>query len=228
MSSGPRVLALSIEGSVNSTPPATERPTVGPMDAIPYQASRAGDGLRIDDGELVAEHRGVILARSGPVNDDLPGLLDAYAPVALFPSLSFSHSSTEPRLIRIDINDALTGPGESAGSVSVGPLRAPWQARQVIAPRSMREATDRRLWPVARPPRPAMVWAFNVPSQVCPDPVLRRRIALAIETLLLDIASGRPALLPLSLRLSPRFSAAEPPPGPADVVLYQDLPDRDD
>lgn len=198
------------------------------MDVIPYRASHAGHGLRIDARELVAERGGIVLGRSGPVNDDLAGLLDAYAPVVLFPALTFSHSSPEAQDIRIDINDALTASGESAGSLWVGSLRAPWQARRVIAPRAMREAVDRRLWPVARPQRPAMVWAFNIPAQVCSDPVLRRRIALVIEGLLLDIESGRPVSLPLSIRRSPRFSNSEPPPGPADVALYHDLPDRDD
>lgn len=188
------------------------------MTHVLVQSLRAGEGISFEEGLLVAHAGGVPVAQAAA---DSPVFEDAGL-VALFPQLSFSHSAPATRDYLIDLDLRATSGRRAEGVIVCEGRRYPWSAERVADP--IFAARPAEPAAAGMPAQAARGWAYRLPGQLTgDDPVLERRLGLAVVSILADLSSGREDRLPRQVRISNVFSAQVPPPAFADAPALDSL-----
>lgn len=183
-----------------------------------------GEGIAWDQGELAAFAGGVKVAGTDWESAEFT---DADL-VALFPALTFSHGAPHTGEYLISLNAQTASGRRVEGTIKVtdpdtgAERRYPWLAERVASPvfRDHRGAQGES----AVAEHAIRGWAYRIPGQLTgDDPVLERRLGLAIIGILSDLGSGRDARLPVRKRISNVFSAASPAPSPELAPALDEL-----
>lgn len=181
----------------------------------------AGEGLAVIDGNLVAYAGGAEVGRSRDWAElEMP---DDQTLAERFPDLTFSHGAPLVRTYAIDLLDPMMVARRAEGVITCEGRRYPWVAEMVADPVFMTRTVPASL-SAGLPHQAVRGWACRVPGQLTgDDPVLTRRIYLALTALLVDLASGRPVTLPTTRVISNVFSVLEPPVSPEIAPALDDL-----
>jgi hypothetical protein len=181
---------------------------------VRYQELIDGEGLAFVGNVLSAYKGGVIVAENEVAEHvSLRELMLEYLVLALLPKAVFSHS--QPKEFDVEITlSVLALPGENTGTITINGEDEMWVARRNAHPDF--RCTDKvvlegRPWAKADN-SDGWGWEFLLPAfwQTYPDLLVPKRLALALEAFLDDIASGRELPNPYRRHFNNLFSAASP------------------
>lgn len=179
---------------------------------VPYKAYDGNEGLQVKDNTLFAWVDSKRVAEA-PLkdNEDLETLLLTYRVPTLLPELEFSLSGKEEEIdLELEINFQL---GKSLfGTASFQDDVGFWEAERVGSETLARGNVPKGQRPWAKEEDKGFGWEITLPKLLSdnPDPVIRKRAALAIEAMIYFIAAGRRIPLPYGRRISNVFSAENP------------------
>lgn len=198
----------------------------GEKTVVPYRAAADGEnGLRLVDGRLEAWADGKLVA-SAPAEGPLAELMATYRVQEVLPEVGFAYG--EPRTLDVELTVDFSLGSVAFGAITVNGERELWEAERT----GSHLFVERGLVPEgARPwadaePMPGRGWKITLPpfAQLDPDPVLRRRIALAIEAFLYALAERKEIQVPYKRRISTVFSAEDPMWAANVPVVEEGLP----
>jgi hypothetical protein len=197
------------------------------MELCRYQPFDGRDGLRLDGATLSAWRGGKLLATaSAPPGALLEELLRSYRLPELFPDLVFTHTEPATYLVLIDYSYTLTHRREIHGWLTFEGTRFRWIAKWRKLPKGAGSISPDRPWLHAEEVERGEGLEFHLPPPLAnhPDPVVVRRLALAIEAFVFALRDGWPIDIPFRYQFDNLFSQRQPiwqGEGPAVTTAWQ-------
>lgn len=193
--------------------PALASVAMSPMTRpiVSYQPYRGLGGLDVVDGEAIAYVDGLEVERtklSSPVG--LEELLASYEAPRMFPRLIFCHTKPEYHTVTMDYSYSLPKSREVHGWVTLEGTRHRWVAKWRQLPKGSGAVSEDRPW--LHSDEVGIGFEFHLPPPLAnhPDPVIVRRVALAIERFIFALRDGWPVDIPFKYYFDNLFSIDSP------------------
>ena len=177
-----------------------------------YQPLSEGNGLLLEEQTLSAYREGQLVCDSDiETVADLDFLLESYMIPALLPECSFSYTPAQSYVISMNLDFSV--PGTLFGSFELNGQRDLWRAECVRHGVFLHAgALPPGVRPWADNDEPGTGWQFVLPPslRLSPDPVLVRRVTVALEAFVYAIDQSREIDLPYRRAFDNVFSADKP------------------
>lgn len=178
---------------------------------VRYQEHDGRDGLVIAEGALFAYRNGVAVD-SVPVDMDtnLRQLMLDYQVISLLPDVEFCHTAPEEFAVSI-VLDPFHLPGEITGKVDINGEQHLWVAQPNLHPDfRLADSVPDAFRPYIKPDGRGFEYFLPAAIQTHPDPLVPRRLAVALDGFLCALANDRNITNPFRAAFTNVFSAARP------------------
>jgi hypothetical protein len=178
---------------------------------VTYQPFTGRDGVAVEEHQVVAYAEGQEVARA-PLSSPATAaeLLGSYEVVDLLPQAVFCYTKHESHIVTVDFSYALPKSRDIHGWVTLEGVRHRWSARWRELPKGSGVIPPDRPW--LHDNEIGMGFEFHMPPALSehPDPVIVRRLTLAIESFIYKIRDGWPVDIPFLYHFDNLFSALTP------------------
>jgi hypothetical protein len=180
-----------------------------PSQVITYQPYRGSNGIDLDGQDVVVYADGREVSRQALTSpaQSIELLLCSYEVPDMFPGLVFCHTEPETHVVIIDYSYTLPKNREIHGWITLEGDRYHWWARWRELIRGSGEVPADRPWLHAEELNKGFEFCLPPALSQLPDPLVVRRIVLALESFIYAIRDGWPIDIPYRYHFDNLFSA---------------------